>query len=158
MKVSDEIFSPADRKKSAPGGSSNPRWILILHVTWVILLGVGIWYGYTSWQFVSHGQVVSATVVALEEISDSDGISYSPVFEYQIDGRIYTYESVNSSNPPTHDVGEQTELWVMPDNPERAREDSFWELWLLPVVMGLSAGLVAVIAIIASVAGRLSKP
>jgi hypothetical protein len=93
-------------------------------------------------------------VIDLERISDSDGTSYSPIFEYQVGGRTYTYESVNSSNPPTHDVGEQTTLLVMPEDPQSAREDSFWELWLLPAIMCPVAGLTAAISIAVTLAFR----
>lgn len=134
MQSADEAFGPVKRRKNNSGISG---WVLVLlHSTWIILLGVGIWYGYTSWRFVSAGDEVPATVIALAESYSSDsGVSYSPVFEYQVDGKTYTYESVNSSDPPTHRVGEQTTLFVDADDPEKARENSFWELWLLPVIM-----------------------
>jgi hypothetical protein len=148
MQTVDEISGPTKRKR----GASNPWWILVLYATAVILFAIGAWYGYTSWRFVSQGEQVPATVVTLQEVSGSDGTGYSPVFEYEVGGRTYSYESVNSSNPPTHKVGQQTTLWVMPDDPEQARENSFFELWLLPVIMGVVSGVVAVIAIVASVA------
>jgi hypothetical protein len=134
------------RKSSS---SSNWWWILMLHLTWMILLVVGLWYGFTSLRFVSSGEEVPATVIALDESHSADsGTTYSPVFEYQVDGQTYTYESVNSSDPPTHRVGEETTLLVDPNNPTRARENSFWELWLLPTIMCPISGLVALISIV----------
>jgi hypothetical protein len=156
MQTADEVFEPRKKPAKARSGE-NQWWLLMLHATWIILLGVGAWYAYTSWRFVSEGREVPATVVALERVSGSDGVSYSPVFEYRVDGQTYTYESVNSSNPPTHEVGEQTTLLVMADDPESARENSFWELWLLPTIMCPVSGLVGVIAIVASVAVRVTK-
>jgi hypothetical protein len=100
------------------------------------MLAVAIWYGYSSYMFSTNGVEVQGTVVRLESSSDSDGTSYSPVFSYAVDGQQFEYESVNSSNPPTHDVGDVQTLLVDPDDPGRARQDNFWELWLLPCILG----------------------
>lgn len=150
MQSADEAFEPAKRKKNDSG--NNWWWIAMLHTTWIILGVIGVWYAFTSWQFASQGEEVPATVIALAESYSSDsGTTYSPVFEYQVDGRTYTYESINSSDPPTHDIGERTTLLVYPDEPEKARENTFWEMWLLPVIMCPIAGLVAVVAIVLTV-------
>lgn len=147
MQTADQAFEPAQRRKG--GSENNWWWLLMLHATWIILLGIGVWYAYTSWQFTSAGDEVPATVIALAESYSSDsGTTYSPVFEYQVSGKTYTYESVNSSDPPTHHIGERTTLLVDPDDPERARENSFWELWLLPAIMCPVSLLVAAIAIV----------
>ena len=145
MQSADEAFEPTARKKS--GGDNNWWWLLMLHATWIILLIIGVWYGYTSWRFASQGQRVPARVIALEENYSSDsGTTYSPVFEYSIGGKTYNYESVNTSDPPSHHVGQEAFLFVDPEDPDRAREDSFWELWLLPVIMCPIALMVAGIA------------
>ncbi len=86
--------------------------------------------------FYTNGIEVQGTVVRLESTHSSDsGTTYSPVFRYTVDGQEYEYESVNSSSPPTHEVGEVTTLLYDPKNPSKARENSFWELWLLPCIM-----------------------
>jgi hypothetical protein len=43
---------------------------------------------------------------------------------------------VNSSNPPSNEVGDVETLLVNPNNPSKARQNSFWELWLVPCIMG----------------------
>lgn len=109
---------------------------LLLPISAVILFGVSIWYTYSSYMFYSNGVQVEGTVVRLETSSSSDtGTAYSPVFRYTVDGVDYEYESVNSSNPPTHRVGDVTTLLYDPENPAKARENSFWELWLLPCIL-----------------------
>lgn len=148
MQTADDIFEPKKIRARSRGASSG-WWLLMLHGTWIILLVIGVWYGYVSWQYASRGDEVPATVIALADHYSSDsGTTYSPVFEYRVGGQTYTYESVNSSDPPTHEVGERTTLLVMPDDPERARENSFWELWLLPVIMCPVAGIVALVSIV----------
>jgi len=148
MQSADEIFGTGKRKQNR-SGAGGAWWIWMLHATWVILLVIGVWYGYVSWGYVNEGVEVPAIVIELAESSSDDGVSYSPVFEYAYRGQIYTYESINSSDPPTHDIGERTTLLVDPEKPTRARENSFWELWLLPVIMIPVAVIVAVIAIAA---------
>jgi len=86
--------------------------------------------------FSNNGIEVQGTVVRLESSSSSEGgTTYSPVFSYTIDGQKYEYESVNSSNPPSNEVGDVEPLLVDPSNPSKARQNSFWELWLLPCIL-----------------------
>lgn len=108
----------------------------LLPISAIILLGVSIWYTYTSYMFSSKGIEVQGTVVRLESSHSADsGTTYSPVFSYTIDGQQYEYESVNSSNPPGNQVGDVETLLVDPNKPGKARQNSFWELWLLPCIM-----------------------
>lgn len=125
-----------------PNGASNrtPRKklgcaFLLLPISAIILLGVSIWYAYSSYMFFSNGVEAQGTVIRLESSSSDTGITYSPVFSYTVNGQQYEYESVNSSSPPTHEVGQVTTLLYDPGNPSKARENSFWALWLLPSLL-----------------------
>jgi hypothetical protein len=134
MQTVDQVFP------GSGGGNKSPRKLgcafALLPISAMIMLAVSLWYGYSSYQFVSSGIEVEGTVVRLESSNSSDsGISYSPVFRYTVNGQEYEYESVNSSNPPTHAVGDSTTLLYQPDNPAKARENSFWELWLMPAIL-----------------------
>ena len=109
---------------------------ILLPLAAVILSVVAAWYAYSSWTFYSKGVEAQGTVVRLEEHYSSDsGTSYSPVYSYTVNGQQYEYESVNSSYPPAHEVGDVVTLLYNPDKPNKARENSFWELWLLPVIL-----------------------
>src|SRR6266542_14360 len=108
----------------------------LVPISAIILLGVAIWYTYSSYMFYSKGVEVQGTVVRLESSSSSEGgFTYSPVFSYTVDGQQYEYESGNSSNPPSNQVGDVETLLVDPNKPNKARQNSFWELWLLPCIM-----------------------
>jgi hypothetical protein len=86
--------------------------------------------------FYTEGVQVQGRVIRLEESSSEEGgVTYSPVFAYMVDGQQYEYESVNSSNPPANKVGDIETLLVDPNNPGKARQNSFWELWLLPCIL-----------------------
>lgn len=147
MQSADQAFPTGGSKKS-------PRKLgcafALLPISAVILLVVSVWYTYSSYMFYTNGVEVQGTVVRLESSHSSDsGTTYSPVFRYTVSGQEYEYESVNSSSPPTHEVGEVTTLLYDPKDPSKARENSFWELWLLPCIMcpisfvmlALSAGI-----------------
>jgi hypothetical protein len=85
--------------------------------------------------FFTAGIEVQGTVTRLESSSSDGSTTYSPVFSYTYEGQQYEYESVNSSNPPTNKVGDVETLLVNPENPSKARQNSFWELWLMPVIL-----------------------
>ncbi|CAG1000704.1 hypothetical protein ANAEL_02937 [Anaerolineales bacterium] len=133
MQIENRAFSTDNTKKS-------PRKLgcafVLLPISAIILLGVSVWYTYSSYMFYSRGVEVQGTVVRLESSSSSEGgTTYSPVFSYTVDGRQYEYESVNSSNPPSNKVGDVETLLVDPNDPGKARQNSFWELWLLPCIL-----------------------
>jgi len=133
MQIENQAFSTGNTDKS-------PRKLgcafVLLPISAIILLGVSVWYTYSSYMFYSKGIEVQGTVVRLESSSSSEGgTTYSPVFSYTVDGQQYEYESVNSSNPPANMVGDVETLLVDPNNPGKARQNSFWELWLLPFIL-----------------------
>ena len=108
---------------------------LTLHLVWIILFGVGLYYSFNSYRLVTTGAEVDAIIVDMDA-SNSDGVTtYSPIYEYTYQGETYRYNSVNSSNIVTYDIGDHTTLLVDPSNPNNARQKSFWELWLLPAIM-----------------------
>jgi hypothetical protein len=133
MQIESQAF-PTDntKKKTRKLGCA----FVLLPISAIILLGISIWYAYSSYVFYSMGVEVQGTVVRLASSSSSEGgTTYSPVFSYTVDGQQYEYESVNSSNPPSNKVGDVETLLVDPSNPNKARQNSFWELWLLPCIL-----------------------
>lgn len=133
MQTTDQAFQSGNSKPS-------PRKLgcafALLPISAVILLVVSVWYAYSSYIFSSTGIEVQGTVVRLESSHSADsGTTYSPVFSYTVNGRQYEYESVNSSSPPSNQVGDVETLLVNPNNPGKARQNSFWELWLMPCIL-----------------------
>jgi hypothetical protein len=132
MQSADQAFPSNANKKS-------PRKIgcafVLLPISAIIMAAVSIWYAYTSYIFFTTGIEVQGTVVRLESSSSDGSTTYSPVFSYTYEGQQYEYESVNSSSPPTNKVGDVETLLVNPENPSKARQNSFWELWLMPVIL-----------------------
>ncbi len=133
MQTGNQVFQPNN------GAVKRPKLgcaFILLPISAIILLGVSIWYTYTSYKFYSKGVEVQGTVIRLEESHSADsGSTYSPVFSYTFNNQQYEYESVNSSYPPSNEVGDVETLLVDPNNPGKARQNSFWELWLLPIIL-----------------------
>lgn len=155
MQSADQAFPTG---KNAKAARKLGCAFALLPLSAVILTVLSIWYLYTSVSLAANGVEASATVVRLEASSSSDGgTTYSPVFRYVVDGQEYEYESVNSSYPPSHEVGEVTTLLYNPENPAKARENSFWELWLLPSIMcPISFGMVVLSVMIPMIVRRMS--
>ncbi|MBL8077249.1 MAG: DUF3592 domain-containing protein [Anaerolineales bacterium] len=132
MQAGNQSFSQGDTQ--APRRKLGCAFIL-LPISAVILLGVSIWYAYSSYIFATTGVEVPGTVVRLESSYSDGSTTYSPVFSYTYEGKQYEYESVNSSYPPSNQVGDVETLLVNPNNPGKARQNSVWELWLLPCIL-----------------------
>jgi hypothetical protein len=120
------------------------------------MLGVGIWFGYSSYDYYSNGVEVEETVVRLAVNTDEDGTSYSPVFRYTVEGQEYEYESINASSPATHSVGDVQTLLIDPEDPVRARQNSFFELWLLPAILFPTGVFMLLLSIIIPVIVRFT--
>src|SRR5689334_7195694 len=86
------------------------------NLTWIILIGVAVYYGRGSWELKQRGSTVTGTVVSLREVAATHdaGVTYAPVISYDVQGHTYTYESSNSSDPPAYDVGEKVSLLYRP--------------------------------------------
>jgi hypothetical protein len=133
MQAGNQPFQQGNAKPSGSKKLGCAFWLLPISA--VILVGLSLWYTFTSYMFSTNGIEVEGTVVRLESSTSDGSTTYSPVYSYTVDGKKYEYESVNSSSIPSHEVGESTTLLYDPNNPEKARANSFWELWLLPCIM-----------------------
>ncbi len=132
MQSADQAF-PSDANKKSPRKLGCA--FVLLPISAVILAALSIWYTYTSYMFSTTGIEVQGTVVRLESSTSDGSTTYSPVYSYIFEGQQYEYESVNSSNPPANEVGDVETLLVDPNKPNKARQNSFWELWLLPAIL-----------------------
>jgi len=89
--------------------------------------------------FIRQAATAPATVVALIEKTDPDegNVDYFPQFTFSTpDGRLFTINSNNGTNPPEFKPGQQVTVLYDRANPSNARIDSFVQLWLLPLIFG----------------------
>ena len=132
-----------------------------LHLIWIILFGVGLYYSFNSFRLVTTGAEVDAIIVDMDADNSDGTTTYSPIYEYTYAGETYRYNSVNSSNIVTYDIGDHTTLLVDPSNPHNARQQSFWELWLMPAIMlpvSLGMGFIMILVqVLAARQGRVAN-
>ncbi|MEP7355890.1 MAG: DUF3592 domain-containing protein [Anaerolineales bacterium] len=115
------------------GGNNGCLWIG-LNLLLAVFLGIGGWYGWGSYNLTTRGGRADGTVVAMDESNDDDGTTYAPIVGYEVDGERYEMNSHNYSSPPAYHVGQKVTILYNLADPNTARIDSFWDLWLLPII------------------------
>jgi hypothetical protein len=129
-----------------PRTSRKGRVLGWVSVTWGILfmlLGAGL--SLSSFSYSFGGLATQGMVVKLTEdpMAHGNQRSWYPLVEYQVDGRAYTYKGVGS-NPPRYTVGQKVPILYKPGRHDAARINSFFDLWLIPLVFGGSGSVFAV--------------
>ena len=99
------------------------------------LLG-SLWWVNDIQQFKARAQTLDGLVIGHQQRRSSDGrISYAPEVSYLgLDGRNHTFISSVSSNPASHDNGEQVKVLIDPRDPSDARLATTSGLWLGPII------------------------
>lgn len=135
-------FNELKAKMENPPSARFPRTIgLIFMGIGIVMLTVVIYQVYADYQFSQKAISVSGEVVSYDSYysSDSDGggsTMYTPTFAYTFNGKEYTYVSSTSSSSPDFEVGELVEILVDPDDPQNILINSFWERYLIAVILG----------------------
>lgn len=115
----------------------------------LIVAGIAVltlWFGYQSYQISRNGETTMGTVTELTESSAGDDCcAYSPVVEYSVDGQSYFFEGKNASNPPKYHVGQQVDVIFNRTSPSEGAINSWSEIWLAPVLLGLATPIVAIV-------------
>ena len=73
-------------------------------------------------------------------------IKYTPVFEYDYNGKTYTFKSDLSTNPPRYSVGEKVQIMINPDNPSEVYVPSDSTTKKIIYIVCIAVGGIAVIA------------
>jgi hypothetical protein len=104
--------------------------------------------------FLHNSTRVAGEVVALKERYDSksESIQYAPVFRFAAsDGKAYTIASKISTDPASFAVGDTIEVLYRQNDPQTARINSFWQMWLVSTVLvciGVALGLLGWVLLI----------
>lgn len=135
------------------GGSTRLPGIIGGPIAAVIGLGIA-YFGWTmrldTLEFVDSAEIASGSVVEVESRRDSDGDTlFYPVFEFTTaEGEDIQFRSNSGSNPPSHDQGEEVEIYYDPDQPYDARENSFSGLWMLSTILLAFGGIFALAGVL----------
>ena len=73
-------------------------------------------------------------------------IKYTPVFEYDYNGKTYTFQSSISTNPPRFDEGEKVQIFLNPDDPHEVYVPADGTTRTITYVVLMAVGGIAVIA------------
>jgi uncharacterized protein len=112
------------------------------------------WWGYRSTaSFIKKADHIQAEVSSVEERPDNEGKKYCyPEFSYtDRKGDSHKIRSSTGYGGAAFVVGEKVWYFVDPENPDKARRDSFVALWLLPLIAIVSGSLVLLAGIISLV-------
>ena len=94
----------------------------------------GVFFYQNTRTFLSHSETTTGVVTDL--IRSSSG-SYTPVVRFETpEGDAITFPGSVGSNPPAHRIGEEIKVHYRPENPRRARIDSFFQLWFFSALFG----------------------
>ncbi|UII34008.1 DUF3592 domain-containing protein [Fulvivirga ulvae] len=100
---------------------------IVFGLVGVIMLGVAIHLYTSNRSFVREAEQTVAIVVSNPS---------QPVFEYEINGQIYTYYSNVESDPPSYSMGEEVPIYVNPSNPNDVLINTFMDRWFLISLLG----------------------
>lgn len=107
----------------------------------VLLLVLGVYFGYRSYSFIQRAVKAEGRVVELvrsmshNSEDNTDYEVWSPVVEYQYQGKTHRFKSPIASSQPDYEVGDPMPLLVDPDRPGTAEEDSFFGHWFVAVLL-----------------------
>ncbi len=120
-------------------------WIFLIVGVIMLVLAYSI---YTSTQqFLKVSVKAVGTVVEMKSVRDSDGdLTYKPVITYKDrTGLEHTFTSSTSSNPPSYRVGDKVELLYDPQKPEQPSINTWIDLYIGVLVLGILGGLFVLI-------------
>jgi hypothetical protein len=101
-------------------------------------------------QFVETAARANGKIIKLVENRSSDsGMTYRPVFVFRdSDGRDHEIYSSVGSCPPAYKVGEEVTVLYNKGDPENASLAGFFDLWLMPLVLGCIGAVHLLIAFV----------
>lgn len=107
-----------------------PSWLpRLFGILGIIQAFIGLGFAAFSVMFFIGARGAAGTVIVGGQ---------SPIAEYYVDGKRFTVESFISTAPPAHQIGDDVPILYRPDNPSKARFNTFTDLWFFPVGFTIS--------------------
>ncbi|MEO5890398.1 MAG: DUF3592 domain-containing protein [Ferruginibacter sp.] len=109
----------------------------------IILLALSLIIFKKSLAFIKQSDRAIGTVIELERISDTDGVTFKPIFKFKTStNQEIIYRHISSSSPSNWDVGEQATIAYDPNIPTKARLLTYfgtfsWTIVLMAISMPL---------------------
>jgi hypothetical protein len=144
VKAYDKKFGEMERSpnRGLVEGSVVDRTAKVIGTLMVLAAVVAILVGtlclIKTRQFLAKAAKADGKIVELERKDSGDGVTYSPVFSFtDTSSTQHTVRSSLSSNPPHYAIEEKVSVLYDPQDPQKARIDSFVNLYFVPLVMGI---------------------
>jgi Protein of unknown function (DUF3592) len=88
--------------------------------------------------FLRSAATAEGAIIALRDTQSAGSKSFFPIFQFKAaNGKSYTVTSNIAERPTSWRLGGPVRVLYQPDRPENARIDSFAQLWMLQVVVGV---------------------
>jgi hypothetical protein len=138
----------------------NVRVLHSVATTQIILSLVGLVFGALFWvpaaSFYKRSHVTTGTVVAMKA---GEYDSAAPVFTFKEgDGVELRKESEFYSSPAEFSVGQKISIRFLPGDPDSARPDTFWNIWVWPIIIQGASLLVLVFSLVGRAVLRRFAP
>jgi hypothetical protein len=129
-------------KMSIPLTGPGARFPVLGSIGLILVAG---WLLYARHDFVSRAQAADGRVVQVRRSLHTDERAYRTTFAFRdAAGTEHRVRSRALMPVRMHRYGDSVPVLYDPANPANARIESFWELWALPVGLGV-AGLASMI-------------
>ena len=113
--------------------------LVVLLIVASVCLVVAVGFAINTTLFLRTAVRTTGTVVELRSRARvGDRTTYAPIFKFRdVAGNEHRIESNVSQRPCPYSVGMTVPVLYRADDPNSALIDRFWELWILPVVLGI---------------------
>lgn len=118
----------------------------ILFCLGLCLLILAYVFAVKAMRFYHNGVKIVAIVADVQVNSDSDGTIYAPIFEYEVDGKIYRKRHTTFSSSWRNIQGEKWNLTYDPNDPNDYQVTSYWSMFLGPIIMTAIATVFLVVS------------
>jgi hypothetical protein len=120
--------------------SGSPLAHVVLLTVGVAFTGVGIWSAITSERLLNRGKTAKGTITRLDWVPSTTnaGGSYFPEFSFMAgDGSTHAVRSHDGTCPCPFKEGQSVVILYDPDDPSKAKIDTFGQMWLGALLFGI---------------------
>lgn len=134
-----------------------PQTTVSFITSFFFVVGLGLLAGtgyltHSQYQFIQRSIKTTGTVVELETSTSRDSDSgrlktyYHPIVEFQTStSNTVRFRGDVGSHPSSYDQGEHVPVRYLPNQPQAAKLDTFFQLWFLPIILGFMGSLCTVL-------------
>lgn len=109
-------------------------------------------------QQIKDGELTIGIVVELRPyVEYGKPTDYTPIIDYEFNGKPYSMEAPVYSDSPEFSLGEQVELYVDRDDPDSVLINTFTQKWFMVILIGSFGGFFTIGMIVFLFLSRTSK-